>query len=89
MSFSTTWSVMLSILFLTDLELKTEQFRKVERGLTNDFVCSEEFVEVTLEDTRLFMSTVLTSQRLFEMDPLCKLSFPPLARGQETGDSIL
>ena len=51
MSFSTTWSVMLSILFLTDLELKTAQFRKVERGLTNEFVCSEEFVEVTLEDT--------------------------------------
>ena len=42
---------MLAISFLTDLELKTAQFRKVDRGLTNEFVCSEEFVEVTLEDT--------------------------------------
>ena len=38
MSFSTTWSIMLSILFLTDLELKTAKFRKVERGLANKFV---------------------------------------------------
>ena len=38
MSFSTMWSIMLSILFLTDLELKTAKLRKVERGLTNEYI---------------------------------------------------
>ena len=47
---------MLSMLFLTDLELRTAKFR-IERGLTSEFVWSEEFVEVTLEDTWLFVFT--------------------------------
>ena len=38
--------MMLQILFLTDLELKTAEFR-IERGLTSEFVWSEDFVEVT------------------------------------------
>ena len=49
---------MLSILFLTDLELKTAKFRKVERGLMNKFVWSEELVEVTIEDKWLLYSQV-------------------------------
>ena len=64
MSFSTTWSIMLSILFLTDLELKTAKFRKVERGLANKFVWSKELDEVTLEDQWLFTFTGVTTQRL-------------------------
>ena len=55
---------MLSILFLTDLELKTAKFRKVERGLANKFVWSEELVEVTLEGKLLFTFTGVTTQRL-------------------------
>ena len=56
MSFSTKWSMMLSILFRTGLELKTAKFR-IERGSTSEFVWREEFVEVTLEDTWLFVFT--------------------------------
>ena len=60
------WSIMLSILFLTDLELKTATFRKFERELTNKFVWSEELVEVTLEEKwlfNIFIAELLSAKR--------------------------